>query len=162
MIGPPSNIGISPDGRLALVANSVRIEGSKWVPESYVHVLDLSVRPPRVVGKVQTDAEPSGLSFTPDGRMALVANRAAGTVSVLSIDGLDVKVSESVKVCEPADNVSDVAISPDGKMALASVQKASYLAVLRIDGGKVFRRVVRSQPSASPIDVSLLPTASSP
>src|SRR5438874_9380588 len=64
VIGPPSNIGISPDGRMALVANSIKIEGSKWVPESYVHVLDLSVRPPRVMGKVNTDAEPSGLSFT--------------------------------------------------------------------------------------------------
>ncbi len=137
VIGPPSNIGISPDGRLALVANSIKIQGSKWVPESYVHVLDLSVRPPRVIARVQTDAEPSGLSFTPDGRMALVANRAAGTISVLSVDGLTVKPVESVKVCEPEQSVSDVAISPDGKMALASVQKGSYLAVLRIENGKV-------------------------
>src|SRR5690348_16484014 len=137
VIGPPSNIGISPDGRMALVANSIKIEGSKWVPESYVHVLDLSVRPSRIVGRVQTDAEPSGLSFTPDGKLALVANRAAGTVSVLSVDGMTVKLVESVKVCEPEQSVSDVAISPDGKMALASVQKGSYLAVLRIENGKV-------------------------
>jgi DNA-binding beta-propeller fold protein YncE len=137
VIGPPSNVGISPDRKMALVANSVRVEGDKYFPESYVHVIDLSARPPKVVGRVNTDLQPSGLSFTPDGKRALVACRASGTVSVLAVDGLNVKLLESVKVCEPGDQVSDVAISPDGKTALASAREASCLAVLAIDNGKV-------------------------
>jgi len=137
VVGPPSNIAISPDRRVALVANSIRVDGDKYSPESYVHIVDLSARPPRVVGRVKTDLQPSGLSFTPDGKRALVACRASGTVSVLGVDGLNVKLLENVKVCEPADQVSDVAISPDGKTALASAREASYLAVLAIDGDKV-------------------------
>lgn len=137
VIGPPSNIAISPDRRVGLVANSIRVDGDKYSPESYVHIVDLGVRPPRVVGRVKTDLQPSGLSFTPDGKRALVACRASGTVSVLGVDGLTVKLLESVKVCEPVDQVSDVAISPDGKTALASAREASYLAVLVIDGDKV-------------------------
>ena len=136
VIGPPSNIAISPDGKMALVANSVKVEGDKYSPESYVHVVDLGVRPPKVVGRVNTELQPSGLSFTPDGERALVACRASGTVSVLGVDGLNVKLLESVKVGEPADQVSDVAVSPDGKTALASV-RGSYLAVLAIENGKV-------------------------
>ena len=137
VIGPPSNVGITPDGKMALVANSVRVEGDKYVPENYVHIVDLTARPPKVVGRVNADQQPSGLSFTPDGKMALVANRAAGTVSVLAVDGLKVRLVENVKVCEPADQVSDVAVSPDGKTALASARMASCLVVLAIDNGKV-------------------------
>jgi DNA-binding beta-propeller fold protein YncE len=137
VIGPPSNIAISPDAKLALIANSIRPDPSAtagWVPESYVHVLDLTSRPPKLIGRTQTDLQPSGLSITADGRHALVANRASGTVSILSIDGTTVRQTQSAKVCEPADGVCDVAISPDGKTALASVQKpAGHLALLRLD-----------------------------
>jgi len=140
VIGPPSNIAISPDGKLAIVANSIRIDppgSDKYVPESYAHIVDLSVRPPRVVGRVKTGLQPSGVSFTPDGKLALVANRADGTISVLAIDGLNVSLADSVKISAPAGEVSDVAITPDGKMALASVRSLGYLAALNISGGKV-------------------------
>jgi DNA-binding beta-propeller fold protein YncE len=136
VIGPPSNIAISPDGKLALVANSIRVEAEKYFPESYAHVVDLSVRPPKILGRVTTDLQPSGASFTPYGKMALIACRASGTVSVLSVDRKNVRPAQSVKVAEPADEVSDVGVSPDGKMALASVRNGGYLAVMRIESGK--------------------------
>jgi DNA-binding beta-propeller fold protein YncE len=140
VIGPPSNIAISPDGKIALVANSIKVDSSAaagWSPESYVHIIDLTQTPPKVVGKVQTDPQPSGLSFTPDGKLAIVANRTGGTVSVLAVNGTDVKMVQSVKVCEPAESASDVAISPDGKFALVSAQKGGYLSLLKIENGKV-------------------------
>lgn len=140
VVGPPSNIAVSPDGRLALVANSLKVDASApagWVPESYVHVVELGPTP-RVVGRAATGRQPSGLSFTPDGRHALVADRAAGTITVLAVDGMKVTPAQTLKVCEPADGVADVAVSPDGRTALASVQKGGHLAVLTIDGaGKV-------------------------
>lgn len=140
VVGPPSNVAISPDGRVALVANSIRLDPSAatgFVPESFLHVVDLSARPPKVVGRVQSDAQPSGVSFTPDGRWAVVANRAAGTVSLLSVEGTTIKQAQSVKVCEPAEMVSDVNVSPDGKTVLAAVQKGGYLALLRLESGKL-------------------------
>ena len=65
VIGPPSNIAISPDGKLAIVANSIKIDPAdktKYVPESYAHIIDLTARPPKVIGRVKTDLEPSGTS----------------------------------------------------------------------------------------------------
>jgi DNA-binding beta-propeller fold protein YncE len=135
VVGPPSNIAISPDGKVALVANSIKADPSAaagWSPESYVQIVDLTANPPKVTGKVQTDLQPSGLSFAPDGKFAIVANRAAGTVNVLSVSGTDVRNIQSVKICEPAESSSDVAISPDGKTALVSVQKSGYLAMLTL------------------------------
>lgn len=138
VLGPPSNVAISPNGRLALIANSIRIPSpgaTNWVPEDFVHLLDLAASPPAIVGKVKVEAQPSGISFTPDGRQALVANRAAGTISLLKIEGTRVVHEGSIKVCEPAEAVSDVAVSPDGRMALASVQKGGYLALLKVSAG---------------------------
>lgn len=137
VLGPPSNIAITPNGRLALVANSIRIEPThqtNWLPEDFLHLLDLTTRPPRVVGRVAAGPQPSGISIRRDGALALVANRAGGSISVLDIDGASVRLRQTLPIAEPADSVSDVAISPDGRLVLASVQKAGYLAVLRLDG----------------------------
>jgi DNA-binding beta-propeller fold protein YncE len=140
VIGPPSNIAFTPDGRLALVANSLKVDpqnATNWVPESFVHVLDLTQSPPRVIGRVETEKQPSGISVSPDGALALVANRASGSVSVLSIHNREVTPLQTVPVCEPNDSASDVAISPDGRFALVSVQKGGYLRLLEIAGTKV-------------------------
>ena len=139
VIGPPSNIAISPDGNLALIANSLKIDpldATKYVPESYIHVLDLESEPPRTK-QVRTDLQPSGISISADGKFALVANRAAGTVSMLYIDGSSVSHAQTVSVCLPEESVSDIAIHPDGHLALASIQQSGYLAVLSISDGQV-------------------------
>ncbi len=134
VIGPPSNIAISPNGRMALVANSLKIDPAdptQWIPEDYLHIVDLSGGRLRVRGQVQAGSQPSGLSFARDGKSALVANRASGTVSLLEIDGFSVKTVGTVSVAPAEGSVSDVAIHPDGNMALVSVQKGGYLALLR-------------------------------
>lgn len=136
VLGPPSNIAITPDGSLALVADSIRIDPndpSKWVPESHVHVLDLRARPPRLIGRVSTGPQPSGMSISVDGRVALVANRADSSISVLSIQGSSVSLVQTVPVCDPTNSLSDVAIAPNG-LVLASAQKGGHLQVLRLQG----------------------------
>lgn len=143
VIGPPSNIAITPDGSLALIADSVELTfssvagGAPTKPHNQIHLLDLTANPPQIIGKVTAGSQPSGMSITPDGRLALVANRAGGSVSVLRIAGKAVTHLNEVKVAEPAASASDVAISPDGKLALVSLQKASLLAELKLDGEKV-------------------------
>jgi DNA-binding beta-propeller fold protein YncE len=136
------NLAIHPSGAFALVANSVNAErdGDKWknVPDDKVFVVDLKANPPKVVATVNTGKQPSGLAIAPKGDMALVTNRADGSLSVLAINGKDdVKVTDTVSVGAPADQVSAVAITPDGKRALAAKANANKIALLTIDGGKV-------------------------
>ncbi len=140
VIGPPSNIAITPDGSLALIANSAKPDpndSTKTIPLNQIHLLDLAASPPRIISEVTGGQQPSGLSITPDGKLALVANRAAGTVSVLRINGKTATAVSEVKVAEPTASISDVAISPDGKLALTSLQKVGVLAELKIDGESV-------------------------
>lgn len=140
VVGPPSNIAITKDRKLALIANSLKVDPTNptnWVPEDFVHIVDLSAKPPKVVGKVTTGRQPSGISIAPNGKFALVANRADGTISVLSMRGSEIMERQRVTVCLPAESASDVAISPDGKLALVSAWKGGYLTVLKIDGENV-------------------------
>ena len=141
VVGPPTNLAITPSGEMALVANSVApaVEGwsHKLDPDNKVFLVDLKASPPKVIGTVTVGKQPSGLAISPKGDLALVANRADGTLSVLSIHGKDVLVTDTVSVGAPADGVAGVAITPDGKRALAFKAAANKVALLTIDGGKV-------------------------
>jgi DNA-binding beta-propeller fold protein YncE len=138
VVGPPVNVDIDPTGTVALVADSIDNtkdgDALKQVPDNKIYVIDLKATPPKLAGTITGGKQPSGLSFSPDGRMALVANRADNSISVLSVDGTDVKITDTVSM---PDSVSHVVFTPDGKRALTTRFPAHKLSVLDIAGGKV-------------------------
>ena len=141
IVGPPTNLAITPSGDIALVANTVAPSGDgpdyKLVPDDKLFVIDLKAKPPAVVATVTAGKRPSGLAIAPSGKLALLCNRDDGTISVLSIAGKEVKVTDTVSVGAGADQVSAVAISPNGKRAVAAKSAANKIALLSIDGDKV-------------------------
>ena len=138
VVGPPVNVDIDPTGTVALVAdlidNTKDGDALKQVPDNKIYVIDLKATPPKLAPTIIGGKQPSGLSFSPDGRMALVANRADNSISVLSVDGTDVKITDTVSM---PDSVSHVVFTPDGKRALTTRFPAHKLSVLDIAGGKV-------------------------
>jgi hypothetical protein len=100
VVGPPVNVAIDPSESIALIADSIDVikEGDalKQVPDDKIHVVDLKANPTKVVGTVTGAKQPSGLSISPSGNLALVANRADKSISVLSIKGTDVKVIDTI------------------------------------------------------------------
>ncbi|MBR1217184.1 YncE family protein [Bradyrhizobium sp. U87765 SZCCT0131] len=138
VVGPPVNIDIDPTGSIALVADSVDVvkdgEALKQTLDNKIYVIDLKASPAKLVGTVTGGKQPSGLSFSPSGKMALVANRGDNSISVLAVSGTDVKVVDTVAM---GDSVSQVVFTPDGKRALATKFPAHKLAVLDIAGDKV-------------------------
>jgi DNA-binding beta-propeller fold protein YncE len=141
IVGPPTNLAIHPSGEIALVANSMAPVtegwGHKLAPDDKVFVIELKEDPPKMIGTITVGQQPSGMAIGPKGDIALVANRADGTVSVLTIRGKDVSVVGNVPVGTAADQVSAVAITPDGKRALAVKSAANKVALLSIDSEKV-------------------------
>src|SRR5258708_2421010 len=121
IVGPPVNLDIDPTGSIALVADSVDIvkdgDALKQVPDNKVYVIDLKSSPPKLAATVTVGKQPSGLSISPSGKMALVANRGDNSINVLSLNGPDVKVTDTVTF---PDSVSHVMFTPDGKRALAA------------------------------------------
>jgi DNA-binding beta-propeller fold protein YncE len=138
IFGPPTNLAITPDEKLALVANSMdwQQDGAGWkpVPDDKVYVIDLAVTPPAHVATVQVGKQPSGMAINRAGDLALIANRNDNSISVLSIQGKTVKLVENVAIGE---QVAALAITPDGKRAVAVKFPNHKVALLEISGQKV-------------------------
>ena len=138
IIGPPTNLAITPDQKLAIVANSVdwQKDGENWkdVPDNKLFVIDLTANPPAQIATVEVGKQPSGLSINKAGNLALIANRADNSISVLSIQGKEVKLIDTVPMGE---QVAHVVFTPDGKRALVAKFPGHKIAVLDIDGQKV-------------------------
>jgi DNA-binding beta-propeller fold protein YncE len=162
IVGPPVNVAITPDGTLALVSDSVDVvkEGGalKQVPDSKVHVIDVEANPPRVVTSLTTGKQPSGLDISPQGDQALVANRADGTVTLLSIKGTDVVVVDTVTIGSAADQVAHVAFAPDGSRALAVKFASHKVSLIDIQGGKLTYNKLDLPTGLWPYNVAVAPS----
>ena len=138
LLGPPTNLQITPDGRLGLVANSVVSvqDGTAWkaVPDDKLYIIDLNATPPKLIDTVTVGKQPSGLAISHKGDLVLIANRAGKSVSVLTIDGSSVKLAADIPM---PNEVAAVAITPDGKRAFAVMNLANRVGVLAIDGHAV-------------------------
>ena len=138
IFGPPTNLAITPDGTLALVANSMdwQQDGAGWkpVPDNKLYVIDLTTSPPAQIATVEVGKQPSGLSINKAGNLALIANRADNSISVLSIQGKEVKLIDTVPMGE---QVAHAVFTPDGKRALVAKFPGHKIAMLDIDGQKV-------------------------
>ena len=138
IFGPPTNLGITPNGQLALVANSMdwMQEGTGWkpAPDNKLYVIDLTTSPPRLINTVTVGKQPSGMSINRAGNLALIANRADNSISVLAIQGKEVKLIDTVVIGE---HVAHVAFTPDGKRAIAGKFPGHKVAMLEVDGQKV-------------------------
>ena len=135
--GPPTNLQITPDGRLGLVASSVlmRQEGEAWYAQAddRLHVIDLLADPPRLVETIRVGRQPSGLAIARTGDVAFVANREGRSVTILAITGTSVRVASTVDV---GDEAAALAIAPDGRRAFVAKNKAAKVGVLALDGAK--------------------------
>jgi DNA-binding beta-propeller fold protein YncE len=156
--GPPGNLAISPDGGIALVADSMSVTtdnaARKMVPTDKLFVIDLKANPPKLAQTLNLGKQPSGLSFSPKGDMALVCNRADGTISVLKVDGTQVTQTGTVQI---SPGVAHVEFTPDGKHALAVKSPDNKLAVLDIDGDKVTYNKLDLPTYAFPYNVVVSP-----
>ena len=158
VVGPPVNVAIDPSGTVALAADSIDVvkEGDalKQVPDNKVYVIDLSANPPKLAATLTAGKQPSGLSFSPDGKMALVANRGDNSISVLSVNGSDVKITDTVAM---PDSVAHVTFTSDGKRALVARFPAHKISVLDIAGDKVTYSKIDLPTGQWPYNVAVAP-----
>jgi len=140
VVGPPTSVAIAPDESIALVTSAMKIlpsDPTKQVPDNRVSVIDLTVRPPRVISTLEAGAGAAGVSINRAGNLALVANRSEGTVSVFTIAGKTVAPAGKIPVGEANSGPSHVVITADGKTALLTRDNDHKISVLAIDGTKV-------------------------
>jgi DNA-binding beta-propeller fold protein YncE len=140
VVGPPQSVAIAPDRSIALVTAAMKIDPgdpTKTIPDNKVTVIDLKQSPPIVLATLQAGDGASGVSINSSGTLALVANRAEGTVSIFTIRGMIVTAARKIDLGAPESAPCHVVFTPDGKMALVTRNLDSLISVLSVDGAKV-------------------------
>ena len=140
VVGPPQSVAIAPDESLALVVASTKIDPadpSKTVSDNRLSVIDLKASPPAVVATLAVGASPTGVSFSPDGKLVLVANRGDGTVSILTVNGKTLAPTGTIQLGDAKSGPCHVAFLPDGKRALVTRDGDHRISVLAVNGSQV-------------------------
>jgi DNA-binding beta-propeller fold protein YncE len=159
LIGPPVNLAFTPDGTLALIADSMDVvrEGNalKNIPDNKLYVVDMTASPPKHINTVVVGKQPSGLDISPDGKLALIAHRADNSVGVITIDGKDVKLVDTVAM---GDSIGHVAFSPDGRRAVATKVSAHKVSILEVGEERKVTYTNLDLPTGQfPINVAVTP-----
>lgn len=142
----PYNAVVSPDGRLAVVANGGNASISDGSADT-ISVIDLAATPPRVVDHLVVGDGPEGIAFSPDGRhVAVVVHRGSnaatsdwfytrnGTVVIFAVrEARLVRMAE----IELGRFPEPVAFSNDGRHLYVANVRDRTLQVLRIDDAQV-------------------------
>jgi DNA-binding beta-propeller fold protein YncE len=137
VVGPPMAVAVAADESWAIVTSATRIDpadAGKIVPNDEVSVIDLKSSPPQVMQQLHAGAGATVVAIAPGEKLALVANRTEGTVSIFGVEGKRLEPLGKLDLGNPKAGPSGIAFLPDGKSALLSRDGDSMISVLRIDG----------------------------
>ena len=157
VVGPPTSVAITPDESLALVAASTQLDPAdktKTKPDDRVSVIDLKDK--KVIDTIKTGPGAAGISITKDGKRAYVSNRAAGSISILSIDGKKVSLVKTIDFAPAATLLSHVAVSPDGGTGVVTRNGDAKVAVVKLGGDAITEKGVLDV-APRPYAVSITP-----
>lgn len=140
VVGPPQSVAIAPDRSFALITSAQKLDPAdrtRTVPDDVVTVIDLRASPPAVLQTLHAGRQPSGVSINAAGTLALVANRADGTISIFTIAGRTVAAAATVDLGARDSGPSDVTFTPDGTRALVTRNNDSLVSILDVKGSAV-------------------------
>jgi DNA-binding beta-propeller fold protein YncE len=140
VVGPPMAVAVAPDESWAIVTSATKLDpaGTDGIgPDNRVSVIDLRSKPPRITQTLEAGTGATVVRMSPDGSLALVANRTEGTVSIFTIKDHQLIPSGKVDFGNPKAGPSGLAFTKDGKHALVSRDGDNMVSVLHVDGSKV-------------------------
>ena len=136
VVGPPFAIWVAADASWAVLTSGTRPDPlAKFgiAPNDQVSVVDLTSTPPHITQTLAAGAGATTVRMSPDGTLALVANRTEGSVSAFSV--ADKHLAPAAKLdFGKQSGPSGIVFSADGKTALVSRQFDHQISVLHIDG----------------------------
>jgi DNA-binding beta-propeller fold protein YncE len=140
VVGAPTAIWVSPDESWGIVTAATKIDPAnpdKIIDDDRVSVFDLKISPPKVVQTVTAGKGANEVSVSLDGKLALVANRAEGTVSVFAVKDKRLEATGKVDLGNPKSMPSSLKFLSDGKTALVTRYGDNLIGVLKIDGTNI-------------------------
>lgn len=139
VVGPPGAIWISKDESWGIVTAATKTDATATTgisPDDRVAVFDLTSSPPKVVQSLTAGLGATQVRVSPDGTLALVANRADGTVSVFTVKDKRLTPAGKVDTGNPKSLPSAV-VFVDDRNALLSRSGDNMVNVLHIEGAHI-------------------------
>src|SRR5437762_7901953 len=139
VVGAPTAIWIAPDESWLIITAASKIDPAnpdKIIEDDRVSVVDLKASPPKVVQQVTAGKGANEVAVSPDGTLALVANRAEGTVSIFTIKDKRLNEVGKLDLGNPKSLPSSVKFLPDGKTALVTRYGDNTIGILKITAAK--------------------------
>lgn len=136
VVGPPTAVWIAADESWAIVTAATKADpaGPSGIsPDDRVSVIDLTAKPPKIVQQISAGAGATTVRVSPDGGLALIANRTEGTISVFSIKDKRLQPASKLDLGKQS-GPSGMVFMPDGKSVLVSRNFDHQLSLLRIEG----------------------------
>ena len=140
--GPPNAVGITPDGRFAIVPSNQRIDPAAATGTSFdnrLNVVDLTARPLRVVQTLEVGSGPAGVSINAAGTHVLVAHRNTGNVTLFRLASGQLTEAASLSITTPAAIIASAVFTPDGRHALVTRYGEAMVTVIAIEGDTLRR-----------------------
>ena len=136
-IGPPMALAIAADASFALVTSSTRAEAKSadgTAPDDRLSVVDLTVSPPRVAQSLHAGLGASAVRISPDGKVALVANRFEGTISIFRVTGHHLDPVGKFSLDNAKSQPVGIVFSHDGSFILVSRLADHMVSLLHVSG----------------------------
>jgi DNA-binding beta-propeller fold protein YncE len=134
VIGPPRSIAITPDGAYAIVtcARKVRADGKDIEPDDRVSVINLKSM--KRVSSIRAGAGASGIAIDPAGRRVLIANRAAGTLSLFAFAAGRLDPVTTIDIGGPRVSPAQPLFYASGRKALVTRDGDHRVSIVLVDG----------------------------
>jgi DNA-binding beta-propeller fold protein YncE len=140
VVGPPMAVAVARDESYAIVSSATKLDAAdagKIIPDNRISVIDLTAAPPKVIQQLTAGDGATVVRISPDGALALIANRTAGTVSIFAIKDKRLEAAGTLDLGNPKAGPSGIAFTADGKNALLTRDGDSMVSVLHVDGTKI-------------------------
>jgi DNA-binding beta-propeller fold protein YncE len=140
VVGPPGAIWISKDESWGIVTSATKADPAApnggIAPDDRVALFDLTSTPPKVVQSLTSGLGATQVRVSPNGTLALIANRTEGTVSVFTVKDKRLTAVGKVDTGNPKSLPSAV-VFVDDQNALLTRGGDNMVNVLHIDGTNV-------------------------
>jgi DNA-binding beta-propeller fold protein YncE len=140
VVGPPTAAWVAKDESWAIVTSATKADpqGKDGIaPDNRVSVIDLTTNPPKFNQNVTAGDGATTVRVSPDGTLALIANRTEGTVSVYTVANKQLTPVGKVDLGNKGSLPSGIVFASDGKHALLTRGGDNMVSVLNIDGSNV-------------------------
>jgi len=140
VVGPPTAAWVAKDESWAIVTSATKADPQakdSIAPDDRVSVIDLTTNPPKFNQNLTSGLGATTVRVSPDGTLALIANRTEGTVSVFTVANKQLTAVGKVDLGNKGSLPSGIVFTHDGKHALLTRGGDNMVSVLNIDGSNV-------------------------